>query len=148
MDISNIVKMGASAFTSSKLSGDAGSNLNSDTLTSALGGLLGGNDNEGSLDLGSLLSGMQSGGLGDIAKSWLGDGENESISIDQITSMLGSDKISEFASQLGVSDEEAAGGLADALPQMVDNASSGGSILDSIGGVSGAIGMASKFFGR
>lgn len=148
MDLGSLVKMGASAFISSKLSGDAGSNVNSDMLTSALGGLLGGGDEEGGLDLGSLIGGMQSGGLGDIAKSWLGDGENENISVDQITSMLGSDKISEFASQLGLSEEEAAGGLADALPQMVDNASSGGSILDSIGGVSGAIGMASKLFGR
>lgn len=148
MDLGSLVKMGASAFISSKLSGDAGSNLNSDMLTSALGGLLGGGDNEGGLDLGNLLGSMQSGGLGDIASSWLGDGDNESISVDQITSMLGSDKISEFAAQLGLSDEEAAGGLADALPQMVDNASSGGSILDSIGGVSGALGMASKIFGR
>jgi hypothetical protein len=43
---------------------------------------------------------------------------------------------------------EAAGGLSDALPQMVDKASSDGSLLDSIGGVSGALGMASKLFGK
>jgi uncharacterized protein YidB (DUF937 family) len=62
--------------------------------------------------------------------------------------MLGADKISEFASKLGLSNEEAAGGLSEALPQMVDKASSGGSLLDSIGGISGAVGLAGKLFGK
>lgn len=152
MDMGDLIKMGASAFIKSKLSGDNGSNLDSGLLTSALSGLLGGGNSDsesgGGLDIGSILSNMSSGDLGNIAKSWLGDGENESISTDQVTDILGSDKISEFASKLGLSHEEAAGGLADALPQLVDKASSGGSILDSIGGISGAIGLASKFFGR
>lgn len=151
MDISDLLKMGANAFIESKLSGDAGSGLNSDLLSSALGGLMGGgndaaSNSDGGLDLGSLLSSMDAGGLGDIAKSWLGDGENSNISTDQVSNMFGADKISEFASQLGLSQEEATGGLADALPKMVDNASSGGSLLDSIGGISGAINLASKFF--
>ena len=146
----DLLKMGASAFIQSKLSGNAGSGLDSSLLTSALGGLLGGGNSGsgGGLDLGSLLSNMDSGGLAGVAKSWLGDGQNENISADQVTSMFGSDKISEFASQLGLSQDEAAGGLADALPQLVDKASSGGSILDSIGGVSGAMDIASKIFGR
>jgi uncharacterized protein YidB (DUF937 family) len=91
---------------------------------------------------------MDSGGLGAIAKSWLGDGNNESISSDQVSNMLGADKISEFASKLGLSNEEAAGGLSEALPQRVDKASSGGSLLDSIGGISGAVGLAGKLFGK
>ena len=62
--------------------------------------------------------------------------------------MLGADKVSEFASRLGLSEEEAAGGLSEALPQMVDTASSGGSLLDSIGGLSGAMGMAGKLLGK
>ncbi len=150
MDMGDLLKMGATAFIQSKLSGNAGSALDSGMLTSALGSLLGGgsdNSSDGGLDLGSILSSMNSGGLAGVAKSWLGDGENESISPDAVTSMFGSDKISEFASQLGLSHEEAAGGLADALPQLVDNASSGGSLLDSIGGVSGAMDMAKKIFG-
>ena len=148
MDMGDLVKMGASAFIKSKLSGNAGSGLDSSMLTSALSGLMGGGNSGGGndFDIGSLLSGMDSNGLGDIAKSWLGDGSNESISNDQVTNMFGADKISDFASKLGLSQDEAAGGLADALPQMVDNASSGGSLLDSIGGISGAIGLASKLF--
>jgi len=149
MDIGDLLKMGASAFIQSKMSGDAGSGLNSDLLSSALSSLMGGSSNAdkgGGFDIGSILSGMDAGGLGSIAKSWLGDGGNDSISTDQVSSMFDSGKLSEFASQLGLSQEEARGGLADALPQMVDKASSGGSLLDSIGGISGAIGLASKFF--
>jgi uncharacterized protein YidB (DUF937 family) len=109
MDMGDLMKMGASAFIKSKLSGNSGSGLDSGMLTSALGGLLGGGNSGGGLDIGSLLSNMDSGGLAGVAKSWLGDGDNESISTDQVTSMFGSDKISEFASQLGLSNDEAAG---------------------------------------
>jgi uncharacterized protein YidB (DUF937 family) len=148
MDMGDIVKMGATMFIKSKLSGDSGSGLDLGSLTSALSGLTGGNNDNGGFDIGSILSNMDSGGLGSIAKSWLGDGDNEAISTDQVTSMFGADKISEFASKLGLTEEEAAGGLSDALPHMIDKSSSGGSLLDSIGGVSGAIGLASKIFGR
>lgn len=62
--------------------------------------------------------------------------------------MFSASQISDFATKLGLSQEEAAGGLADAIPQMVDKASSGGSLLDSIGGLSGALGAAGKLFGN
>lgn len=148
MDMANLLKMGATMFQNSEQSGDAGSGLDIGNLTSALSDLAGGGSGKGGFDLGSLLSKMDTGGLGAIAKSWLGDGDNEAISPDQISNMLGADKIGEFASKLGLSSKEAAGGLSEALPQMVDKASSGGSLLDSIGGVSGAISMASKLFSK
>ncbi len=148
MDMGDLIKMGASAFMKSKMSGDAGSGLDLSSLTSALSGLTGGNDDNGGFDIGSLLGKMQEGGMGDVAQSWLGDGDNAELSDDHVTSMFGSDKISEFASQLGVSQEEAVGGLREALPQMVDNASSGGSLLDSIGGIGGALNIAKSLFGR
>lgn len=147
MDMTELIMMGAKLFMNSKQSGDAGSRLDIGNLTSALASLSGGSG-RGGFDFSSLLSNMDSSGLGSIAKSWLGDGGNEAISSDQVTNIFGSDRISEFASQLGLSNEEAAGGLSEALPQMVDKASSGGSLLDSIGGVSGAIGLASKLFGK
>ncbi len=150
MDMGDLIKMGATMFIKSKMSGDNGSGLDVGSLVSALSGLAGGgNDsNDGGLDIGSILGKMQSGGMGDIAKSWLGDGDNEEVSSSQITDIFGSDKISEFANKLGLSEDEAVGGLRDALPNMVDKASSGGSILDSIGGIGGAISMASKMFGK
>lgn len=147
MDIVNLLKMGAQMFINSKQSGEAGSGLDMGNLISAFSSLTGGGGKAG-FDLSSLLSNMTAGGLGDIAQSWLGDGDNATVSSDQVTNMFGADKISEFASKLGLSNEEAAGGLSDALPHMVDKASSGGSLLDSIGGLSGAIGLAGKLFGK
>lgn len=144
----DLLKMGASAFMNSQNSGEAGSGLDIGSLTSALSGLAGGNSDNGGFDIGSILGKMQEGGMADIAQSWLGDGDNAPMDDNQVTEMFGADKISDFASQLGLSNEEAVGGLRDAMPQMVDNASSGGSILDSIGGIGGAINLAGKLFGR
>jgi len=81
----------------------------------------------------------------------LGNGENKSISIEQITVLLGSDKVSEFASKLGISQESAAGALADALPQVVDQATAGEStimdqMLGQAGGSKGAMDMLGKMF--
>ena len=126
-------------------SGEAGSNLDPDVLSTALSGLSSGN---GGVNIASIISSMQGGGMGDLLQSWLGDGQNQGISGGQISELIGSDKISEFASQLGLSEDEAIAGLQDAMPQMVDNASRGGSLLDSIGGVEGAINLAGKFFGK
>ena len=146
MDITSLLRLGAEVFINSNKSGEAGSGLNIGNLVPILSGLLGGG--QGGIDLSSLISKFSSAGLGNVVNSWLGDGANESISANQISEMFGSDQISEFASKLGLSQEEAAGGLSDAIPQMVDKASSGGSLLDSIGGLSGALGMAGKLFGK
>ena len=152
MDMGDLIKMGATMFIQSKLSGDKGSGLDIGSLVSALSGLAGGGSSSsqsqaGGIDIGSILGKMQQGGMGDIASSWLGTGANKEISPSQVTDLFGSDKISDFASKLGLSEDEAVGGLREALPNMVDQASPGGSLLDSIGGVSGAIDMASKIFG-
>lgn len=147
MDLTDLLKMGASVIQGN--SDDATTGLDGDMLSNALGTLLGGSD--GGIDLGSLVSGLSENGLGSIVGSWLGSGENESISMDSITDLLGADKISEFASSLGLSEESAKGALADALPNIVDKASEGeGSLveelLSNIGGVEGAMGMLGKMF--
>jgi uncharacterized protein YidB (DUF937 family) len=147
MDMGSLLKMGASAFMNSNGSGEAGSGLNSDMLSNALASLTG-DSAEGGMDIGSLLGKMQGGGMADLAASFLGDGANAEMQNSQVTDLFGSDKISQFANQLGLSESEAVGGLREAMPQMMDQASSGGSLLDSIGGISGAIGLAGKLFGR
>ena len=50
--------------------------------------------------------------------------------------------MADAASQLGTDEGSLLDGLKDALPQMVDKASSGGSLLDSVGGLGG---LAKKF---
>ena len=127
------------------LAAKLGSNANSDVIQSAIGSLLGGNNSDGGLDLGSLVGNLQNGGLANIAESWLGDGDNEEISTEQVEGLFGSDKIQEVASQLGADQSDLLAGLKEALPQMVDKSSSGGSLLDSVGGVAGLAGLASKF---
>jgi len=148
MELMDLLKMGASLIQGN--SDDSTTGLDTDTLANALGGLIG--NSEGGLDLGALVGGLSQNGLGEIVGSWLGNGENVSISMDQITDLLGSDKISEFASNLGISEESAKGALADALPQVVDQATAGeGGIMDEmlaqVGGPKGAMDMLGKMFG-
>ncbi len=136
----DILKLGASLLMDKLGSGDG----NLDDITSALGNLL--TDENGNLDLGNIVSTMQEKGLGSVVESWLGDGENDAISGDQVMELFGSERISQIASQLGSDEGSLLDALSDALPQVVDNASSGGSLLDSIGGLEGAWNMAKKLF--
>jgi len=143
MKIDQLLKMGAEVFQKSELSGTSGSNVDMGALVSALGGLLGDGDK---VNIGALLENFQGSGLSEIVGSWLGDGANGAIAPNQVAEVLGKDTLSDFAAKLGVSENEAAGGLSDALPQIIDKASSGGSLLDSIGGLDDVIGIAGKFF--
>jgi uncharacterized protein YidB (DUF937 family) len=70
--------------------------------------------------LGGLLEKFNQAGLGDAAKSWVGTGDNLPISADQITNVLGSDAISGIAAKLGLNPGDAAGGLAQMLPGIID----------------------------
>ena len=147
MDLMDLLKVGAGLIQGN--SDDATTGLDVDDIANALSKLIG--NGEGSLDLGALVGGLSQNGLGEIVGSWLGNGENKSISMDQITDLLGSDKISEFASQLGLSEESAKGALVDSLPQVVDQATSGeGTVMDEmlaqVGGPQGAMDMLSKMF--
>jgi uncharacterized protein YidB (DUF937 family) len=148
MDLTDLLKAGAGMIQGN--SDDATTGLDLDSISDALGGLLGGGA-DGGLDLSSLVSGLSENGLGEIVGSWLGSGENLPISMDSITDLLGGDKISEFASSLGLSEESAKGALADALPNVIDGATSGGGsivedMLSNIGGVDGAMNMLGKMF--
>ena len=144
MEISGLIEMAAKAFINSDGSGDAGSNLDLGSVSSALLKLV--SNNNGSLDIASIISGMQGGDMGNMLMSWMGSGDNDSISGSQIGNIFNSDKISEFSSSLGLSSDNAIGGLQDAIPAIVDNATNDGNLLDSIGGVQGAMNLASKFF--
>ena len=126
-----------------------GSNVQTGDIASALSGLLGGDN----FNIGSLISKMQgNGGLASMAASWLGDGANSAMSGSQVMDVFGKDKVSEFASKLNIDEATASNGLADMLPQLIDKASSGGSLLESamgsMGGAGDLMGMAGKLFGK
>ena len=117
-----------------------GSGANSDAITKALGGLL--TDNGGKLDLGSLVTAMQGMDLGSIAESWLGDGDNADISTEQVRQVVGNDRVSAMASELETDEDSVLNGLKDALPQIIDKSSVGGSLLDNPGDL---LNLAKKF---
>lgn len=137
----NIIEMGASL-----LSQKLGIDIDPNAVASALNGLLA--NSQGELDLAGLAGKMASSGdLSAIVGSWLGDGANAPISAESLASIFGSDKIAGFASQLGIDSSTAANGLAEVLPQMMDKASSGGSLLNMVGGADGLLGAAKSLFG-
>ena len=115
---------------------------NSAAMSGVLNSLIGGGDKA---DVGGLLNGLKEKGLGDVASSWLGDGENAPISADQLKDVLGAEKVSQAAAELGTDEGSLLDGLKDAIPQMVDQGSSGGSLLDKVGGLGAVAGMAKKF---
>ena len=123
-----------------------GDSVSADSIQGAIQGLLGDGGN-GGLDISSLVSNLsQNGGLGDMVSSWLGDGENMPIDASTISNLFGNDKIADFASKLGVDSNSASSLLSDVVPNMIDQSSSGGNILDSVGGLDGALNLAKKFF--
>jgi uncharacterized protein YidB (DUF937 family) len=151
MDLMDLVKVGAQLIQNN--SDDATTGLDAGSIAGALSNILGSNT-EGGFDLGSLVGNLanssSNGELMEIVSSWVGNGENASISSDLVGELLGSEKVSEFASQLGISEESAKGALADALPQVVDQATGTegddsivGNLLSQVGGVEGAMNMLS-----
>jgi uncharacterized protein YidB (DUF937 family) len=78
------------------------------------------NNQQGGNGLAGLLGQFQQAGLGNIAQSWIGKGENLPISGDQLQQILGSGQIGQIAQQLGLSNEQTSGQLADLLPGLID----------------------------
>lgn len=70
--------------------------------------------------LGGLMEKFQQAGMGDVIGSWVGSGHNQAISGDQLGQVLGSDALSDIASQLGLQPHEAATQLSHVLPGLVD----------------------------
>ena len=116
--------------------GDAGG------IMEALSGLTSGKG----LDMGAIAEKLSSGGLGDQVKSWLGDGENASVSADEMASALGPDKMGEVASKLGVDSGAAAESLSKAMPALVDKMSAGGSFLEGMGNSGTTLDAAKNLF--
>ncbi len=107
--------------------------LNENSVVNALAKLL--PTNGGDLDISGLLSKFSGGGLGALASSWLGDGDNSSILPNQILSIFGDNKVDEFANDLNIDKNAATKGLASIIPDLIDMKSQGGSLLDNLGGI-------------
>ncbi len=75
-----------------------------------------------------LIQSFQQGGLGDIVNSWVSTGQNLPISAEQIQGMLGGSSLGNLVSQLGMNSEQASGGLAAMLPQLIDSMTPNGEV--------------------
>lgn len=119
--------------------------VDAQTVRSALEGLVG--DGQGKLDVNGLIARLsESGEISTLLGSWLGDGANAALSPDAVGQALGQERLSQFADKIGVSTQEAAGGLSDVIPRLIDQASSGGNLLDQFaGGGAGLLGAAKSF---
>jgi uncharacterized protein YidB (DUF937 family) len=90
---------------------------------------------------------FQQKGAGDLMSSWIGTGQNMPISGDQLSGILGSEQIGSIASQLGMSQSETSGALADLLPQVIDRLTPQGQMPQ--GDISQQLsGMLSGFFNK
>ncbi|MDP9601680.1 UNVERIFIED_ORG: uncharacterized protein YidB (DUF937 family) [Variovorax paradoxus] len=94
-------------------------------LAGALGGLLANNGSVGGL--GGLVSKFEQAGMGDVIGSWIGKGENQPVSGDQLQNALGSDTI---ASKLGINAQTLLPMLATMLPALIDQLTPHGKIPD------------------
>ncbi|MEY2952460.1 MAG: hypothetical protein RLZZ401_547 [Pseudomonadota bacterium] len=70
--------------------------------------------------LGGLADKFNQAGLGNVLNSWIGSGQNQPISGDQLTDVLGSGTLGQIASQLGLGHADAAGALSQILPGLID----------------------------
>jgi uncharacterized protein YidB (DUF937 family) len=122
----------------SKLS-EGGGQFNIATVVEALSGLL--PTQGGDLDIQALAGQfMSNGGLASLATSWLGDGENASLSATNVMDILGGDAIANFAGKMGIDQARAATGLAGMIPELIDQASSGGTLnTDMIKNIGGSL---------
>jgi len=91
-------------------------------LGDILGGVLGGSAAGGALSGGlrNLLQDMEENGQGDVAKSWVGRGDNKSIAPGDLANALGADTIDTLSQQTGMGRDQLLADLSKHLPQLVD----------------------------
>ncbi|MFD1556110.1 YidB family protein [Paraburkholderia silviterrae] len=105
--------------------------------------------------LNGLIQKFQQGGLGDIAQSWVGNGENQAVSPDQLHNVLGSDVVSGLAQKVGMQPEQVSGLLAQVLPHVINAGTPNGevpaggqinseSVLGTLGSLASLLGGGNK----
>ncbi|MFJ8992400.1 YidB family protein [Streptomyces sp. NPDC102279] len=116
--------LGGGGHQSGSSNGGAGNILGA--LLGALGGS--GSGSGGGSPLGGLMDMLTKSGLVDQAQSWVGNGENQAVSGQQIAEALPDETLQKVAEQNGVSPQQAADQIAQSLPQAVDRLTPSGRI--------------------
>jgi uncharacterized protein YidB (DUF937 family) len=120
------------------LGGGGGQGASNDVM-GAITGLFSGSGPIGNKlgGLSGILDKFNVAGMGDKVQSWLGQGDNDPLTGDEVEQALGSDTIKEMAAETGGSEQEVKSGLAGMIPGLVDKLSPDGGIpgADKIGGM-------------
>ena len=96
-------------------SGKTDSGGGASALVGILGALL-----QQSGGLQGLANKFSQGGCGNVFASWVGLGENETVSSSQVQNCLGSDQVKALAAKMGIDPAQASTLLAEFLPKVVD----------------------------
>lgn len=116
------------------LLGSALSGLAGQVESGALPGILSQvlrNTNLGSV--GGLLQQLQNSGLGPQVASWLGNGQNLPVSVDQLRQALGDEHVRQLAASFGIPIDQLLAQLSQHLPAAVDHMSPHGTLEEQAG---------------
>jgi uncharacterized protein YidB (DUF937 family) len=91
-------------------------------------GVLGMLQNSNTGGIAGLVEKFQKSGLGDVAASWVGTGENQPVSPDQVVAALGQDQVNDLAKQAGIPEEKGAEVLSQVLPSVVNEVTPDGKV--------------------
>lgn len=91
---------------------------------SGLGGILSGG-------LGDLLKQFQGAGKTDVAESWVSTGQNKQVAAEELSEVLSEDQIAFLMEKTGLSREDLLRGLADELPNAVNELTPAGRLPSS-----------------
>jgi uncharacterized protein YidB (DUF937 family) len=114
----------------SVLKGMSGQPGEASGLPNVLGQILG-NTDLGSV--GGLLQQLQKSGLGPQVASWLGNGANLPVSVDQLRAALGDERVRQLAASFGIPVDQLLGQLSQHLPATVDTLSPHGTLEEQLG---------------
>jgi uncharacterized protein YidB (DUF937 family) len=80
-----------------------------------------------------MVDGFQGQGLSGLVSSWVGTGQNQNASAQQITQGLSPTVINAIAQKTGLSTDKVSAGLAFVLPHIIDKLTPNGQLPDSSG---------------
>jgi uncharacterized protein YidB (DUF937 family) len=124
-------------------SGQQGGGMSSGMSGAGMGGM-GGLGGLGGL--GALIEQFQRAGMGQQVDSWISSGQNMPITADQLSQVFGRGQLQEMAQNSGMDVGQLSGGLAEMLPQLIDQLTPGGQVPPS--GLDGALAELSKMMPR
>ncbi|CAM3626265.1 YidB family protein [Polaromonas hydrogenivorans] len=80
--------------------------------------------------IGAVLERFRNKGYSQQAASWVSTGPNEALAPQAVNDVIGMDELSRLSQQLGVSQEEVSSGMAQILPEMVNQLTPQGGVPD------------------